>query len=95
MTISFFKVFLKHLRGTAWFSIPSIVCLCGVQIRVWVPVGHKGEPEAVGWEAGHMSPDRSDSKTYQPSSSVHALNRRHSSGCKQGYFGMLNRGPEF
>ena len=32
MTISFFKVFLKHLRGTAWFSITSLVWLC---VSVW------------------------------------------------------------
>lgn len=40
----------------------------------------------MGWEAGQiglMSPDESDSKTYQPSSSVHALNRRHSSGASR------------
>ena len=65
-----------------------------------MPMGHQGEPEAVGG-AGHLSLDRSDishirhTKTHQSSSSVHGLNRRHSSGCKQGYFGMLNRGPEF
>lgn len=30
--------------------------------------------------AGHLSPDRSHPKTSQSSSSVHALNSRHSSG---------------
>lgn len=70
------------------------VCV-GVQIRrVWAPIGHKGEPEATGG-AGHLSPERSHPKTYQSSSSAHALNKKAFLRLKQGYFGMLNRGPEF
>lgn len=56
-------------------SVCVCVCLCGVQIRRgWVTslMGHQGEPEAVGG-AGHLSSDRFDPKTYQPSLSLHGL----------------------